>query len=109
MNLNEYLEEYRSVTLALIDAIEKDAETESLIKKRENILESMSNLNFDKEEAKAIGESLRLLQLEDELQRTAKKEQVKIRKQIDRLKKARQVNINYNNFENKARVLNKNV
>lgn len=109
MNLNEYLEEYKSATLALIDAIRKDEEVEYLINKRENILESLNNLNFDKEEVKAVGNSLQLLELEDELKNLVKREQVKIKKQIDVLKKAKKVNTNYNRIENRARVLNKSI
>lgn len=109
MNLSEYLEEYKSLTLNLIDNIKKGEEIDSLIKQRENILTSINNLNFDKEEIKTIGDSLKLLELEDELQNSAKKEKIKLKKQIEVLKKSRQANINYNSIENKARVLNESI
>lgn len=109
MNLNEYLEEYRTLTLALIDKIQKDGEVDILIIKRENILKSINALNFDKEEIKNIENSLNLLELEKELEYSVKKEKFKIKQQIETLKRAKQANMQYNSFENKSRVLNKSV
>jgi len=109
MNLREYLEEYKALTLVLIDEVKKDGQLNPLIKKREDILKSINNLNFDKEEIKTIGNSLKLLELEEEVQNLIKKERVKVKKQIETLKKARQANANYNSIENKARVFNKSI
>ena len=109
MNLREYLEEYKALTLFLIDEVKKDGELNDLIEKRENILKSINDFNTDKEEVKTIGNSLKLLELEQELQNSVEKEMVKIKKQIQNLKKARQANTNYNSIENRARVFNKNI
>lgn len=109
MNLREYLEEYKALTLILIDEVKKDGQLNDLIEKRENILKSINDFNLSKEEIEAIGNSLNLLVLEQELQNSVEKERVKIKKQIQNLKKARQVNKNYNNIENKSRVFNKNI
>lgn len=109
MNLSDYLREYRTLTLSLMNDVQNSSELNNLIQKREDILKLISNLEFDKEEVKAIGSSLKLLELEEELQNIIKKEKVKIKKQIEKLNKARQANINYNSFENKARVFNKSV
>lgn len=109
MNLREYLEEYRALTLDLMDEIQKSAEITSLIKEREHILEVINSFNFDKEEIMAIAGSLNLVNLEEELQLIYKKEKVKVRKQIENIKRARKINTNYNTIENIYRVLNKNV
>lgn len=109
MKLREYLEEYKALTIVLIDQVKKEGELTHLIKKRDDILESINNINFDKEEIKTIGNSLKLLELEEELQKLLKKEEVKVKKQIETLKKARQANKNYNSIENKPRVFNKNI
>lgn len=109
MNLHEYLKEYRALTLDLMDEIEKGGQINSLIEERENIINSINSHDFDKEEIKSIGNSLNLIKLEEELQSIYKKEKVKIKKQIESLKKARQVNTNYNSIENKARVFNKSI
>lgn len=107
MNLYEYLEEYRALTLDLMDEIQENGQISSLLEEREYIIRSINSSDFDKEEIKTIGNSLNLGELEVELQRLYKKEKVKVRKQIENIKKARQVNINYNSIENIARVFNK--
>ena len=43
MNLNEYLEEYRTLTLTLMDKIREDGEIDILIEKREDILKLQDN------------------------------------------------------------------
>lgn len=109
MNLREYLEEYRALTLDLMDEIQKDAEISFLLEERENIINAINSLDFNKEEIKTIGNSLNLAKLETELQLLYKKEKVKVKKQIENIKRARQINTNYNSVENKARVLNKSL
>lgn len=107
MNLHEYLEEYRALTLDLMDEIQQNGEINSLLEEREYIINSINSLDFDKEEIKTIGNSLNLLKLEEELKILYKKEKVKVKKQIENIKKAKQINTNYNNIDNIARVFNK--
>lgn len=109
MNLNEYLEKYRVLTLELMDKIKKDEEVDILIEERGNILKSINDLNFDKGEIKNIGNSLNLLELEEELENLARKEKVKIKQQIEILKKAKQANIQYNSMEDRSRIFNKTI
>lgn len=109
MNLSECLEEYKDLTLSLINQVEKDGELTDLIKKREDLLQAINNLNFDKDEIKSIGNSLKLLELEEELQVLIKKEKVKVKREIEKLKVTRQANTNYNNIEYKSRVFNKSI
>lgn len=109
MELKEYLEEYRAVTLDLMDKIQQDGQINSLIEEREFIIKKINNSNFNKEEIKVIGATLNLMELEEELQSIYKKEKVKVRKQIENVKRARVINENYNKLENMARVFNKSV
>ncbi|ETI89125.1 MAG: hypothetical protein Q607_CBUC00182G0105 [Clostridium butyricum DORA_1] len=109
MNLYEYLEEYRALTLDLMDEIQKNGQISSLLEEREYIIKSINSLNFDKEEIKTIGNSLKLGKLEAELQLLYKKEKIKVKKRIENIKKARQINTNYNSIENTARVFNKTI
>lgn len=109
MNLREYLEEYRALTLDLMDEIQKDGQISSLLKEREYIIKLINSLNFNKEEIKTIGNSLNLGELEKELQLLYKKEKVKVKKQIENIKKARRINTNYNTIENTAMVFNKTI
>lgn len=107
MNLQEYLEEYRALTLDLMDEIKKNGQINSLLEEREYIINSINDLNFDKEEIKTIGNYLKLGELENELQLLYKREKIKVKQQIENIKKARQVNTNYNNISNASRVFNK--
>jgi hypothetical protein len=109
MDLREYLEEYRALTLDIMDEIQKDGQISSLTEERQYIIKSINSFNFDKEEIKTIGNSLNLAKLEEELQILCKKEKVKVKKKIENIKKSRQINTNYNNIENISRVLNKSV
>ena len=61
MNLREYLEEYRALTLDLMDEIQKNGQISSLFEEREYIIKSINSLNFDKEEIENIGNSLNLM------------------------------------------------
>lgn len=109
MNLHEYLEEYRALTLDLMDEIQQSGEISTLLEERECIIKLIDSLDFNKEEIKTIGNSLNLLKLEEELQILYKKEKVKVKKQIENIKKSKQINTNYNNIENIARVFNKTI
>lgn len=107
MNALEYFELYRTLTLEIMDKIKKDEEIDSLISKRNEILEALKESDFPKEEIIEIGNSLKLLELEEELEALVIKERTEIKKQIESLKKGRQANSNYNRIENKSRIFNK--
>lgn len=109
MNLHECLEEYKALTLTLIDEAKKDGNLEQLIEKREEILKFIKNSSFNEEEIRSIGNSFNLLELEEELQSELKKEQVKIKKEIENLNKRKQANMQYNRFENRSRIFNRNI
>lgn len=109
MDLHEYLEKYKTLTLDIMKEVQKSGEVDFLIEERENIINLINSGDFDKEEIKFIGGSLNLLELEEELQIICKKEKVKVRNQIEQVKAAKTINNNYNNIENRARVFNKSV
>ncbi len=109
MNLYEYLEEYKTLTLEMMDKIREDGNLDVLVNKREEILKAINELDFDKEDIKRIGNSLNLLELEEELELLIKKEKVEVKKKIESLKKTRQANANYNKIEYRARVFNKTI
>lgn len=109
MNLQEYLEEYKDITLNLMDENLNNNEVNSFVIRRGEILKMLIEFNFDKDEVRRIGDSLNLLKLEDELQNSMKKEMVRIKKELAKLKKMKQANMQYNNFENRARVFNKSI
>lgn len=109
MNLQEYLEEYKNITLKLMDKNLNNDEVNSFIVRRGEILKILNESNFSKDEIRRIGDSLNLLELEDELQNSMKKEMVNIKREIDKLSKMKQANMQYNHFENRARVFNRSI
>ncbi|AQS07144.1 hypothetical protein [Clostridium beijerinckii] len=109
MNLQEYLEEYKNITLNLMKEDLDSNEINLFIVSRGEILKILSESNFDKDEIRKIGDSLNLLKLEDELQSSMKKEMVSIKIELDKLKKMKQANMQYNSFENRARVFSKSI
>lgn len=109
MNLREYLEEYKALTLDIMEEIRENGNISGLIEEREYILKSINNLNFDKEEIKRIGNSLNLINLEEDLCKMYNQEKVRIKQKIQNVKDSRRINNNYNSIENISRVFNKSV
>lgn len=107
MCLKEYLEKYKVLTLELMDEIKRDGEIGIFIKKREEILNLVSSLDFEKEEIRTISDSLNLLKLEEEIHKLVNKERIEVKRQIDNIKRIKKANANYNSFENRAMVFNK--
>ncbi|WP_238916576.1 flagellar protein FliT [Clostridium sp. YIM B02555] len=97
MNLYECLENYKKITLELIEKIKQNNdEFEELIDKRSEVLEKIKIINFSSEEIKEIVDDLDLFRLDEELVRLIKVEQVKIKSRMDILKKGRKAANNYN-------------
>lgn len=61
MNLQEYLEEYKNITLNLMKEDLDSNEINLFIVSRGEILKILSESNFDKDEIRKIGDSLNLL------------------------------------------------
>lgn len=109
MELKEYLEEYKSLTLQLIEINKRDEKINLLIKQREDILEKISKLKYTKEEINELERSLGLLELEEKLKALFETEKVQVKKEIDNLKKMRVAQRNYGGLENKSRIFSKTI
>jgi hypothetical protein len=108
MSLKEYLEEYRALTLDIMEEIWQNGQIGSLLEERENIINIINEKDFNKKEIENIGNSLSLMTLEEELSNMYKREKVNVKIKIEKLKKARQIN-NYGSIENISRVFNKSI
>lgn len=109
MIMEEYLEEYKTITLNLMNNNISISQINSFISKREEIIKILSESSFNKEAIKKNIELLNLLELEEQLKTSIKKEMVRIQEELARLKKVKQANTQYNNFENRARIFNKSI
>lgn len=89
INFRKPLEEYRDLTLNLIDKAKNDEELSDLINKRDNILKEFDEADYSKEEFKKIVKEFNILKLDNELQLIVKKEMVKIKKKIENIRATR--------------------
>ena len=102
MDINNLLLDYRNVTLELIDVNDDIEKVESLIEKRQQIINNINSSSFEKNKFKEIAENLNLLELEDKLIYKIKKESADVRKALDNLKKLKKARSLYNQGENNA-------
>jgi len=97
MNLDECLEKYKNITLELIDKTKHGEDLEKLINERADVINRIGNIEFSKEEFENRVETLKIQELDKELQKLVNEEKVKIKNQIDNFKKARILRKSYNN------------
>lgn len=97
MTLYDCLEEYKNLTLELIEKIKLEENADESLKKRADILKKIENFTFDKEEFKEIIDSLNILDLENEAQKLIKISKLKIKNQINTFKKNRVARNQYMN------------
>ena len=86
MALQEYLEKYKIITIELIEKTKQGSELDELLLQRDNIINKISSLEFQKDEIKKIIDTLGIMLLEEEFQNNIKNEQVKIKNQIKGLR-----------------------
>jgi len=89
INIRIQLEEYRDLTLNLIENAKNDGELSDLINKRDNILKEFDESDYSKEEFKKIVREFNIIELDNELQLIVKKEMVKIKKKIENIRTTR--------------------
>ena len=95
MNLEEYLNNYKELTLSMMERVKIDGSIQYLVEKREYILEQIKSGIFSDEEVKSMGKKLNLDVLEKELDLLVKQEIVDTKKQIQKLKRAHSANMQY--------------
>ena len=89
INFRIQLEEYRHLTLNLIENAKNEGELSDLINKRDNILKEFDESDYSKEEFKKIVREFNIIELDNELQLIVKKEMVKIKKKIENIRTMR--------------------
>lgn len=100
MNLLECLEEYKDLTLKLIENAQADKDLTLLIEKRDNILKIIHELKFDNEEFQKIATILNITELDNELVVLVTKEKSKAKEKLDISKKSRMARRNYTSMPN---------
>jgi hypothetical protein len=96
--LQLYLEQLRECSLSIIDIIEKEAydALESKISERQEIIDSISKLNFAKEEINRIAEALEIVPLSEKINNRIVDKRNLIKRQIETTATKKRANSNYN-------------
>lgn len=95
MNLKEYLTEYKALTLDIMEHINIDGNIKFLLEERDKILNEILYSDFNKNEIQELGKQLKLIELEDEMQKMIRVEKVNIKKKIQQLRMREQGNRQY--------------
>lgn len=109
MNLRENLESYRDITYKLIDKTKSNNNLDDLLKKRQEIINNIGLLKFNKEDFQDIINSLGIFPLEEELQKAINEEKLNIRNKINSINKTREARIKYENTQFKPSFFNKKI
>lgn len=95
MSLEKDLNEFRDITVELMDRIEYQGNRLLLMHKREEIINKIRNSDYNAAELKKICESLKIDEIDEELKRRVLNQMAKINMEIKTLKKSYQGNQAY--------------
>lgn len=99
MELQRELQDYKNITLKLVEAIGDIELVESLIQKRQEVIDKINLMQYKNEEFKAIACELGLPELEESLKIEMKKEKVNAKNRLDNIRKLKQARSMYNRRE----------
>lgn len=104
MNLKEYLNKYKEITLAAIQCGQNEQvdELEELIHKRACIIEEMKHLNYTKDEFKNICDEYGIVQCEKQLTVVINIKKNEAKRKMNDSAKSRKVKNNYNTVQSRA-------
>lgn len=110
MDIRIVLEEYKQVSLKLIETIENDGDDgEVLIKRREELLECLKVNGFSKDELKIISSELELVKIEEKIIKAIEFTKKNIKNEINELKRKKEANKSYGNSFNNISFINKRI
>lgn len=100
MDLEKYLKEYKALTLDIMEQINIDGDIEFLLNERQIILNKINSLKYNQSDLIKIAESLKLINLENEMNMLVKSEMINIKNKLKNLKKNQAGNQHYlNSFQ----------
>jgi hypothetical protein len=107
--LKQKMQEFRAVTEELIEAVnnDRDEELDNLFVKRQEIINSVEKLDYNKRDFNAVCEELNVVKLSQSLEETIVKKRVETRDKMNDLKEKKTANRSYIQNSNMIRsVLN---
>ncbi|MGG7151259.1 DNA repair protein Rad50 [Clostridium neonatale] len=98
MNLDELLKEYKDMSFIMIRKIRKEEEISSFLRRRENIIDEINNLNIDKQLICSKIEDLNIMDIEKELEELIKSSMLNVKKEIKKVKQSKEAYKKYADF-----------
>jgi len=89
------LEEYKELTLKLMSKVEDIEQLQMLLDERQKVLDEIEVINNDKKAFTVIAKELNLIELEEEVKNKLENEKIKVKKELDNLRRQRQANKSY--------------
>lgn len=98
MDLNKLLEEYKNISLDMIEKIKKEEEISSFLKKREDIINEINSMNIDKNLICDKINELDIIKIEKQLEELIKVSMLNVRKEIKKVKQSKEAYKKYADF-----------
>ncbi|WP_252224756.1 MULTISPECIES: flagellar protein FliT [unclassified Clostridium] len=108
MNIDIF-NEYREITLEIINSIKNDKEDISLFEKRDNAIKKILALDLDKSEIKKIYSKEKLDVLDKELENILKEKMSSVKEEIQEIAAKKQANLGYANVNRGSNFFSKRV
>lgn len=95
MNTRSILEEYKEISLRLLEDIKNDKDVSELMKMRDDILKKLGDLEVSVEEKRQVVEELEILQLEKKIKEAIEEEKGKVKEELRNIQKRKTANREY--------------
>jgi hypothetical protein len=110
--LKQKMQEFKAITEELIESVNKDRDEEldRLFVSRQEIINMIEGLKYNKNDFKAVCEELNIVRLSQELEEVVSKKRMEMREKMNSLKEQRTANRSYIQNSNMIRsVFNKKI
>lgn len=110
--LRQYIDDYKNITIDFINNLYCDnlENIDEFMQKRQNILDSIEELDYSKEEFKLIADEIQLFDIEKRLKDVITEKKEKLLAEMEKTATSRNANNSYNkNFYGNARVFSKKI
>lgn len=99
MTLDMLLDEYKRLSVEMLEKADEIDTIELLISKRANVINDINKIEYNKDEFKTLVHELSLMEIEDRLFKIISQEKLKTRKALDNVQKLKRAQAMYNREE----------
>lgn len=97
--INILLQNYKELTLKLIDEVSNIENIESIIKERDEVINNIKELDYNKEELAVLFDKLDIISNDQKLINKVRSESVKIKNALDNIQKLKKARETYDRSE----------